>query len=239
MSVLRKYGVATTILFPLIDAGAQDFEATPVTFVAADTQISKNEGAFANTFNAPVHEGKGFYSLTLTDPEMQAARIVITIIDSATKAWEDQAVIIDTYGNASAQHAFDLDSAIPAANVINWQGSAVNTLVSGRVDTRPGALAAGVITAASIASDALSLAKFATDALEGIADSVLKRPISNVEPSAAWRTLYGAVASLVNRARINVSGNLEVYKTDDTAILETLVGSEDAEQNPITELDPP
>jgi hypothetical protein len=113
--LLKKYGTATTILFPLIDAGAQDFESTPVTFAAGDTQISKDEGAFANTTNNPVHEGNGIYSLALTATEMQAATIVITIIDqTAPKEWEDQAVIIDTYGNASAEHAVDLDDSVRA-----------------------------------------------------------------------------------------------------------------------------
>lgn len=108
MEVLRKYGTATTILFPLIDAGAQDFEATPVTHASADTQISKNEAAFANTSNAFAHEGNGIYSLALTATEMEAARIVVTVIDQGTKAWEDQAVIITTYGGSSAQHPVDL-----------------------------------------------------------------------------------------------------------------------------------
>lgn len=108
MEVLRKYGTATTILFPLIDRGAQDFEATPVSHSSGDTQISKNEAAFVNTSNAFVHEGNGIYSIALTSTELEAARIVITIIDSATKTWEDQAVVITTYGGSSAQHPIDL-----------------------------------------------------------------------------------------------------------------------------------
>jgi hypothetical protein len=111
MEIFRKYGEAATILFPLIDAGAQDFEATPVTFASGDAQIMKDEGAFVNATNNPTHEGGGVYSLALTAAEMQAARVVVTIKDSPTKAWEDQAIIISTYGNASAQHAFDLDAA--------------------------------------------------------------------------------------------------------------------------------
>lgn len=122
MEILRKYGEATTILFPLVDAGAADFEATPVTFATGDTQISKDEAAFANATNNPAHEGRGIYSLALTAAEMQAARIVITIIDSATKAWEDQALVISTYGNASAQHAFDLDAATQNVNVTQISG---------------------------------------------------------------------------------------------------------------------
>lgn len=113
-AILRKYGAATTILFPLVDAGTMDFESTPVTMAAGDFQISKDEGAFANTdTTTATHEGNGIYSLPLTATEMQAARIVITAIDqTATKLWEDQAILIETYGNASAQHAFDLDTAI-------------------------------------------------------------------------------------------------------------------------------
>lgn len=108
MELLRKYGTATTILFPLIDRGAQDFEATPVSHASGDTQISKNEGAFANTSNAFAHEGNGIYSLALTGTEMEAARIAITIIDQGTKEWEDQAVLITTYGGSSAQHPINL-----------------------------------------------------------------------------------------------------------------------------------
>lgn len=112
MEVLRKYNAATTINFPLVDRGTTDFETTPVTFAAGDTKIKKDEGASANTGSNPAHEGEGTYSLALTATEMLAARIVITVKDqTATKEWEDQAIIISTYGNASAQHAFDLDTA--------------------------------------------------------------------------------------------------------------------------------
>lgn len=104
MILWRQYGTQTTLLFPLIDRDAVDFESTPVTHTAGDTQISKNEGNFANTTNAFAHEGNGIYSLVLTATEMQAARIVVTIIDSATKLWEDQCVVIETFGDSSAQH---------------------------------------------------------------------------------------------------------------------------------------
>ncbi len=159
MAEWRKYGAATTILFPLIDAGAVDFESTPVTFAAGDTQVSKDEGVFANTSNNPAHEGNGIYSLALTAAEMQAARIVVTIIDSATKAWEDQAVIVETYGNASAQHAFDLDDAQQTVDV-----------ASGGITS--GSFAAGAIDAAAIAADAIGASELASDAVDEIVDQV-------------------------------------------------------------------
>jgi hypothetical protein len=111
VEILRKYNQATTILFPLIDAGTTDFEITPVTDSGTDCEIIKDEGASTTCTNDFTHEGRGIYSLALTATEMQAARIVVTIVDDATKAFEDQAIIITTYGNASAEHAFDLDTA--------------------------------------------------------------------------------------------------------------------------------
>ena len=131
MEVLRKYGVATTVIVPLIDRGTQDFESTPATFAAGDIKIIKDEAASANTTNLPTHEGHGIYSLALTAAEMQAARIAITWIDlTATKLWEDQGIILSTYGHASAQHAFDLDTAtqtVTASTVSDKTGYALST----------------------------------------------------------------------------------------------------------------
>ena len=148
MEVWRLCWQSTTILFPLIDFGAQDFESTPVTFAAGDTQISKNEGAFANTTNNPVHEGNGIYSLLLTGTEMAAARVVITAIDQTSpKAWEDQAVIVSTYGHAIAQHTLtawadvllgrDVDNVEATAAVHSLVGAVLKNM--SRVDASSGA----------------------------------------------------------------------------------------------------
>ena len=115
MAELREYGTATTIYFPLIDRGTLDFESTPVTFAAGDTQFSEDGAAFANTTNNPAHEGNGIYSLALTATEMEGANVTVTIIDqTATKLWEDQAIIIETYGDASAEHAVNINDTVRA-----------------------------------------------------------------------------------------------------------------------------
>lgn len=106
---LRKYGVQTTIPFELYETDGTDLK-TDAVHASGDTKIMKDEAAEANTTNGFVDEGQG-YSITVTNTEMQAARIVIYIVDQGTKAWLDKVLIIDTYGNASAQHAFDLDTA--------------------------------------------------------------------------------------------------------------------------------
>jgi hypothetical protein len=117
MSDLRKYGVGTTFLVPMIKAGAADFAATgDWTPAAGDVKVSKDDGAFANVGTLPTAVGN-HWKFTLSATEMEAARVVVQVVDSATKAVEDQSYIITTYGNASAQHAFDLDTALTGYTV--------------------------------------------------------------------------------------------------------------------------
>lgn len=107
---LRKYGVAATIDFALYELDGTDL-VTTAAYAAGDVKIMKDEGAEANTTNSFTDEGTG-YSIVLTATEMQAARIVLYLIDQTNpKAWLDRALVIETYGNASAMHAFDLDTA--------------------------------------------------------------------------------------------------------------------------------
>ena len=106
MEVQRKYGVATVVNGPMIKAGSLDFAAsgdwTPAT---GDVKISKNEAAAANIATLPVAiSGMNKWKYALSATEMQAKRVTITVVDSATKAVEDQAIEISTYGNASAEH---------------------------------------------------------------------------------------------------------------------------------------
>jgi hypothetical protein len=78
-------------------------------------KISKDGGAAANVTNLPTAITMGntvLWDFSLTATELQAAKIRITVSDSATKAVEDVSFEIDTYGNASAQHAADLSDAV-------------------------------------------------------------------------------------------------------------------------------
>ena len=114
MAELKKYNTTTIITFPLVTYTASDYDLTidssAVNFIEGDVQISKNEDSFINTSKLPEHLGNGIYKLELTAEEMTAANIVITIISQASpKDWEDQSVLIDTFGNASAALAMDLD----------------------------------------------------------------------------------------------------------------------------------
>lgn len=107
---LRKYGEAATINTDLFEVDGVNFR-TDATFAAGDVTVMKDEAVEANITTLPTDEGNG-YSISLSATEMQAARIVVYLVDqTATKVWLDKSIVIETYGNASAQHAFDLDTA--------------------------------------------------------------------------------------------------------------------------------
>ena len=103
METLRERNQATTIYFPMIKVGVQDFaQGGDWTPVAADCQFSEDGAAFANTGSTPVNEGGGMWSLALLAAELGGKVTVIKIEDAATKAVEDQAIIIQTWGDDSA-----------------------------------------------------------------------------------------------------------------------------------------
>lgn len=130
MSYFGKYATAKTIVFPIVKRGvvdlAQSADWTPAT---GDTKISINNGTLANTTNNPaiVAGTNGvLWSLALTTGEMTGLDIRVQIVDSATKAVEDQTLEIYTYGNAAATFVTDFSAANMAANIL-----AVNSVTLG------------------------------------------------------------------------------------------------------------
>jgi len=106
---LRKYGVEFTVDFELYEIDGVDLR-TDWTPAAADCEVMKDGGAFTQCTNTATDEGST-YSIVITATEAEAARIVIKVVDAATKVFLDKVIVVETYGNASAQHAFDLDTA--------------------------------------------------------------------------------------------------------------------------------
>lgn len=125
--MLGKYGQAKTVNFCLWTTDATVGAVTVNNAACADTgsaddsdaQIMKDEGAPTDTTNCFTDEGN-CYSIALTATEMQAARVSLLVEDrTATKVWADKCVVIETYGHASAEHAFDLDTATQNVNAVS------------------------------------------------------------------------------------------------------------------------
>lgn len=142
MAELRKYGVATTVVFPLVSytSTRADF-STSITFTAGDFRIIRDEATAVNCTSTGVFISQGIYSLAISAAEISVSRALVIIQDggestAATKLFEDQAIIIETYGSTLGQHSVDIDSS------------------DGRMVSQVAGLNAGVITSASIAAAA-------------------------------------------------------------------------------------
>jgi hypothetical protein len=147
--MLSKYGVARHVYIPILKALVTDFAVgadwTPST---GDVKISKDGGAAANVTNLPVAivMGNGaVWDFSLTATEMQAAQVVVTVVDAAAKAVVDASFAIETYGNASAQHAYDLSATYVAPLTAAGVRSAVG-LASANLDTQLAAQTAYLVT---------------------------------------------------------------------------------------------
>jgi hypothetical protein len=148
--VPRKYGVAVTVNFQLWATNGKDLK-TDAAFAAGDVVIMKDDGTEANITTLPTDEGKG-YSLALSATEMQAARVVVYVVDQdATKLWIDEVIVIETYGHPSAMHEWDFD--VPDVEVIEsayqgdlFPGDIVNLLFNTKANKVMTTLVGGTVS---------------------------------------------------------------------------------------------
>jgi len=108
MSVFqRQYSMATVaathITIPMLKAGSSDFAVgADWTPAAGDVKITKDSGAPANIGTLPVYQTNEGWEYVFTAAEITGKRMTILIVDSATKAVEDQLFLIETFGHALA-----------------------------------------------------------------------------------------------------------------------------------------
>jgi len=186
-SYLRKYGTGTGAdIYINIPKAASANHAVSADWTPAtgDVKISKDGGAAANIGTLPTAIAMGnstIWKFVFTDAELQAAFISITISDSATKAVDDTGFSIETYGNASGLHAFDLDTATQSVNVsqISGDSTAADNLENAYDDTAGPVPWHGIIdqgTAQSATATTVVLraaAAFADDTIIGATIAVL------------------------------------------------------------------
>ena len=144
---------------PFLDDTDGKTAETGLTLTQPDIRLKKNGGAWAQKAAAQTlsHEEAGWYELTLdaTDTNTVGQLVVAVHESGALPVWREFCVveeaIYDALFGASAA-GFDASQRV---NVGLWLGSAPNALQLGRVDAYVGAVASGVIAAASFAANAL------------------------------------------------------------------------------------
>lgn len=189
--LLAKYNTQTTFYFPIVKRNSVDLAATADwTPATGDTKVSKDGGNFANTSNNPAAvggTGSVGWSLVVTATELSAAVVNIQIVDSATKAVEDQYLTIYTYGHASAKIQVDLsdvvragltalpNAAAEAAGGLYTRGTGagqVNQSNNGEVDTKTVRFTTDALDAAALKADAVT--EIVTAILAGFAPAEFK-----------------------------------------------------------------
>lgn len=151
---LRKYGVATTVDFALYKLDGTGLK-TDAASASGDITLYRDE-AGVETLDADAFVDEGaIYSLALSATEMEAARIIVCIVDqTAPQVWLDKTLIVETYGNASAQHAFDLDASQQSVTVAAINDIDLSATMKASVAT---ALLGAVIEGTLTAQQALKL----------------------------------------------------------------------------------
>lgn len=148
------WGTATTFRAPIVKAGSTDYALTADwTPATGDVKVSKDGGAFANIATLPTFiASAAALNWTLSAAETEATEVVIQVIDSATKAVQDQFFRLQTTkagalqvgvpqaAQSAGDTAITLDASA-AAQTDFYKGSVV-TIISG-----DGANQARIITA--------------------------------------------------------------------------------------------
>lgn len=128
------YGIEFDFYFVVIQAGSNDFAATgDWTPATGDVKISKDGGNVANTTNLPSAvggTGSVLWKQTLTATEMQATDIGYQIVDSATKAIEDQAILVTTRLSGQVQAnkgiiIFQVDTGTLTPSTTAWEATRI------------------------------------------------------------------------------------------------------------------
>lgn len=235
---LKKSTAVTIRMGPALD---KTDGVTEETGLSPTVEISKNGAAFVsrNSTGAITHDSNGWYAVSMSSCDNNTVgKLIAKFDDSATHlpVWHEFYVLAaGPYDSLFATGSSGLDTN-QRVNIGKWIGTAPNALIAGRVDSSMGAIATGVITADSIATDAFGAVELSADAVNEIADGCLSRGVSNVEATATARSLAGAVSKLVNK--VDISGaTLTVRKTDDATVYFTQAITTNANQDPITAVD--
>lgn len=202
----RLYGVASSISFPLFKAGTRDFAtSSDYTPASGDIYIKVGTGGSYSSYSQTnlTFETNGMWKLALGTSELSGDEVYIRIVDSATKLIDDAAFKLETFGNASALYAFDLDQATPNVNVATMTDDVITA----------GKFATGAITSTVIGTNAIGETELSTTAVAKIFETALTESYNadGAEATGA-QILYGLFQFLTEATK---SGDQYIIKKLD------------------------
>lgn len=217
-SYMRKYGTGTGAdIYINIPKAASANHAVGADWTpsAGDVKVSKDGGAAANIGTLPTAVAMGnsaIWKFVFTDAELQAAFVSVTVSDSATKAVDDTGFSIETYGNASALHAFDLDTASVAQTGDSFA----------RLGAPAGASVSADIAAIEAQTDDIGAAGAGLTAADDAILAILGAPVgaSLSADLAAVKSDTGAVKTKTDSLNFTVAGVVDanIQRINDVAV---------------------
>lgn len=128
MAELATYATAHTIVLPLYEPGSNSL-ALSKAFAAGDVTVSKDDGAtYANIATLPSGTtANGDVALAFSAAELTCKRLRVKVADLTTpKEFDDDNFVVETFGNALAQHPMIGDtSGIAAATAAALGGATI------------------------------------------------------------------------------------------------------------------
>lgn len=194
---VAQKNVAYRVTFPILDADGDLVTAAG----SLDSEISKDGGTFADCTNeaTEIATSSGMYFLDLTSTEMNADTVAIIVKSTGGKTtpiviYPEEAGDIRvnvTQVAGTTQTAGDI-----MADTNDIQARLPAALVSGRMDSSVGAMAANVLTATAINADALTAAKFAADVTTeiqtGLATAAELAKVPKSDGTVVWNATAAA-----------------------------------------------
>jgi hypothetical protein len=209
----------------MIKRGVVDFAVgADWTPAAGDCKIAVDAAAPTNITNLPtaVASGNGAYwEFILTAAELSCKQAIITIVDAATKAVEDQSFLVETFGNASAMYQADLSAANLPANVVQWATVSVTGMPMPTYTQPTGFLAAtfpsgtvanqtnitgGTITTVTNLTNAPTAGDFTATMKTSIGTAVAASAVASVTGNVGGSV--GSVTGAVGSVTGNVGGSV-------------------------------
>jgi hypothetical protein len=209
-----KKNAAFELQFPIYDADGDLVTAA----AALDTELSGDGGTFADATNeaTEIATSSGCYKVSLTAGEMNFDR-VMTITKTSTGGAKTAVnlmytvtrQLVDLAYPATSGRSFVVETdGMVHSDLKEWLGTAPLALVSQRVNTSVGAMAANVVTAAAIANAAIDAATFAAGAIDATAiatgaidaDALAADAVTKLRSLANGTADSGSASTLVDAA---------------------------------------
>jgi hypothetical protein len=179
-----------------IDAGAIAADAITAAKVASDV----SDEIAAKVLTTPANK-----LATDASGRVTVGAMASNTVDAAALAADAVAEIQSGLALSTQVDALEAGLVTTLADLDDIQTRLPAALVGGRMDASVGAMAANVLTAAALA----------TDAVNEIADGILSRDVDQVEATAAIHSLASAVLKLVSRFKATTG---QTYRTNGTTV---------------------